>query len=61
MKHYPSWRYHKDHEAKIVTTKVEDELLDEGWVMSPADFDVDEKPKGQSPPIPAKRGPKAKV
>lgn len=48
MKHYPSWRYHKSGDAKIIKSEAEDLALDKGWKNSPADHaEVEEKlPEG---------------
>lgn len=40
QKVYPSWRYHKSLEAKIVRSAAEDVSLGDGWVESPADVDI---------------------
>lgn len=52
MKVYPSWRYHKTHEPKIIQSEAEDRALEsEGWVDSPAKVDAHE-PKEMAPSAP---------
>jgi hypothetical protein len=35
---YPSWRYHPEHEARIVASEEAEKALGAGWVHSPADI-----------------------
>lgn len=36
---YPSWRYCKNGEAKIIKSEKEDKALGPDWAMSPADWE----------------------
>lgn len=39
MKHFPSWRYHKELQPKIIHNEAQHELLEsEGWAETPAAF-----------------------
>lgn len=54
MKHFPSWRYHKDKEAVIIHSEAEEKALGAGWVESPADVDaapiaVEAEPEQEKP------------
>ena len=39
MKVYPSWRYHKTHQPKVIYSADEDLSLGEEWADSPAKFE----------------------
>ena len=41
---YPSWRYHKSGQSKIVKSKEEDQALGSDWADTPAAFDEPKKP-----------------
>jgi hypothetical protein len=48
---YPSWRYHRELEARIVYSKEEDEALGAGWADSPAKFQIkDDASEGHGRP-----------
>lgn len=36
---YPSWRYHKDGDSKIVHSEAEHKALGADWAQSPAHFE----------------------
>jgi hypothetical protein len=35
---FPRWRFHPEHEARIVRSKEQNDALGEGWYDSPAQF-----------------------
>jgi hypothetical protein len=43
--HFPSWRYHRNLEAKIVQNEAEANALGDGWAMSPAHFESEAEPE----------------
>lgn len=48
---YPTWLYHKDHEAKIVDSDEVPELERQGWVDNPAKVTsvVEQEPEKDQP------------
>lgn len=56
MKHFPSWRYHKELEPKLIHDEKQDALLGVEWKHSPADFESkSEEPKDAEAPIEEKK------
>jgi hypothetical protein len=63
MSTYPSWRYHKCEQPKLVKSAAEEQALGAGWEDSPAAFLegampkadplVETKPAAQAPASPA--------
>ncbi len=52
MKYFPSWRYHKNLEPKLVKDEQEDLALGKDWKHSPAAFDeIKEEKEGHGGPI----------
>lgn len=45
MKVFPSWRYHKTLEPKLVKSEREDKALGKGWEHSPAAFEFKSEEK----------------
>lgn len=45
---YPSWRYHKNLDAKIIHSAEEDEALGNEWATTPAAFEEVKNEKAQS-------------
>ena len=65
MKHFPSWRYHREQEAKLVYNEEQDLALGKGWAHSPAEFEEIKDDKSSAlgegmPPILEEKKPKAK-
>ena len=44
---YPSWRYHKSQEAKIVHSEEQDESLGKDWSDTPAALEKEQDEKAQ--------------
>lgn len=62
MKVYPSFRYHKNLEPKVVCSQAEDQALGNDWADSPAVFLelTEERPEGQGRPADLEVLPKAR-
>lgn len=53
QKVYPTWRYHKDHEPRLIKDREELEALGSGWVDNPGKVDLKPEAKAEKKPEPA--------
>lgn len=57
IKHFPSWRYHKELGEKLVQNESECAALGKGWFDSPAGFDsIEQEPASETKTIPVDVG-----
>lgn len=53
---YPSWRYHKTKEAKIIRSDAEDKALGKDWADTPAKFQDEPQAQGGAKPSAGEKG-----